>query len=134
MTHSHLNGAAVQTASVDLAWEQTMPVPRLNGPHSLSANSIERTVRRKSAGAYVLSALEGGIASARLVGRSDDDLGTSLKERIGLYSYFAFVYASSPEKAYEMECEIFHSIKPPENGKHPQKSADTASVCPVCGQ
>lgn len=134
MTHSRSNAAAVDKTCVDLALEQTMPVPPLNGPHSLSAKSIERTIRRKSAGAYVLSSLEGGIASARLVGRSDDDVSTSLKEVIGLYSYFAFVYASSPKNAYEMECEVYHAMKPPENAKHPQKSADTRWVCPVCGQ
>src|SRR5215470_1986085 len=86
-------------ASVDTALELTMVVPPLNGPHSLSAKSIERIITRKSAGVYVLSAVEDGISNPRLVGRSDDNLGTSLKECIGLYSHFAFVYASSPRKA-----------------------------------
>ena len=111
-----------------------MAVPRLDGPYSLSAKSVERTIRRKKPGVYVLSALEGGIASARLVGRSDDDVGTSLKEGIGLYSHFAFVYASSAKSAYEMECEIYHSAKPPENTTHPTKPADVSCECPVCGQ
>ena len=111
-----------------------MAVPPLDGPHSLSVKSVERTITRKSAGVYVLSALEGGSVNPRLVGRADDDVGTSLKEAIGLYSHFAFVYASSPKNAYEMECEIYHSMKPPENAKHPVKPADAAWECPVCGQ
>ena len=111
-----------------------MAVPRLDGPHSLSAKSVERTITRKSAGVYVLSGLEGGISNARFVGRSDDDVGASLKGGIGLYSHFAFVYASSPKSAYEMECEIYHSTNPPENTGHPTKPADASWECPVCGQ
>lgn len=111
-----------------------MAMPRLNGPHPLSAKSVERAVRRTSAGVYVLSAVEEGIANPRLVGRSDDDIGTTLKGEIGLYSHFAFVYASSPENAYEMECGIYHEIKPPENGKHPAKPAGAIWPCPICGR
>jgi hypothetical protein len=111
-----------------------MAVPRLDGPHTLSAKSVERIVRRRAPGVYVLSAVEEGIASARLVERSDDDIGASLKGGIGLYSHFAFVYASSPKSAYEMECEIYHAAKPPENTKHPTKPTDETWECPVCGQ
>jgi hypothetical protein len=133
MTHSRSIGGSKEI-SADLALEQTMAVPRLDGPHSLSTKSVERTVTRKMAGVYVLSAMEGGIASPRLVGRSDHDVGTKLKDGIGLYSHFAFVYASSPRSAYEMECEIYHSTKPPENATHPTKPADATWECPVCGQ
>jgi hypothetical protein len=113
--------------------EQPVAVPLLSGPHSLSAKIIERTITRKSPGVYLLSALEDGVASARRVGRSKDDVGAHLKECIGLYSQFAFAYASSPENAYEIECEIYHSMAPPENTKHPAKPADAVWVCPVCG-
>jgi hypothetical protein len=111
-----------------------MTAPALKERHTLSARNIERTIKRKSAGVYVLSSVVDGVASVRLVGRSDDDVGAHLKGCVGLYSQFAFVYASSPKNAYEMECEIYHSIKPPENNKHPARPRDAEWICPVCGQ
>jgi hypothetical protein len=111
-----------------------MTVFSLGERNVLSSGIIERTIRRKSAGVYVLSALEEGVASARRVGRSDDDIAEALRESIGLYSHFAFVYAPSPKGAYEVECEIYHSLRPPENPTHPAKPTEMAWVCPVCGR
>ena len=107
--------------------------PSLNGPHLLNAQVIGRTVTRKSAGVYVVKSVAGGAASPRLVGRAEDDLATSLKEYIGLYASFAFVYSSSPASAYEIECQIYHALRPPENAGHPLRPADAEGSCPVCG-
>jgi hypothetical protein len=111
-----------------------MAIPSLSGPHSLSTKIIERTITRKSPGVYLLSAVEDGVVSVRRVGRSNDDVAAHLKECIGLYSQFAFAYASSRENAYEIECVVYHSMKPPENTKHPGKPADAVWRCPLCGQ
>jgi hypothetical protein len=110
-----------------------MTVLSLSERNVLSSKIIERTIRRKSAGVYVLSALEEGVTNARRVGRSDDDVAERLRESIGLYSHFAFVYATSQKEAYEIECEIYHSLRPPENPTHPAKPEEMAWACPVCG-
>ena len=107
--------------------------PSLNGPHLLNAQVISRTVTRKSGGVYVVNSVAGGAASPRLVGRADDDLATSLKGYIGLYASFAFVYSSSPASAYEIECRIYHALRPPESTRHPMKPVGVEGACPVCG-
>jgi hypothetical protein len=111
-----------------------MTAPALKEWHALSAKTIERTITHKSASVYLLSSVEDGVAGVRLHGRSDGDVGARLKRYVGLYSQFAFAYASSPKNAYEMECKIYHSITPPGNGKHPKRTADAEWICPVCGQ
>ncbi|HKX10225.1 MAG TPA: hypothetical protein VJN67_18655 [Stellaceae bacterium] len=107
--------------------------PSLNGPHLLNAQVIGRTVTRKSAGVYVVNSVAGGAATPRFVGRADDDLAARLKEYVGLYASFAFVYASSPASAYEIECQIYHALRPPESTRHPAKPAGAEGACPVCG-
>ena len=112
---------------------QGATAPSLNGPHLLNAQVIGRTVTRKSAGVYVVNSVTGGAASPRLVGRADDDLAAGLKEYIGLYASFAFVYASSPASAYELECQIYHALRPLESTRHPAKPAGIEASCPLCG-
>jgi hypothetical protein len=111
-----------------------MTVLSLSERNVLSSTTIAQAIRRKSAGVYVLSALEEGVANVRRVGRSDDDVAEALRDSIGLYSHFAFVYAASPKDAYEIECELYHSLRPPENPIHPVKPDENAGVCPVCGR
>ena len=112
---------------------QAGTAPSLNGPHLLNAQVIGRTVTRRSAGAYVVNSVVGGAASVRLVGRADADLAARLREYVGLYASFAFVYAASPATAYEVECRIYHALRPPENAGHPLRPADAEGPCPVCG-
>lgn len=107
--------------------------PSLNGPHLLNAQVIGRTVTRKSAGVYIVNSVAGGVATPRLVGRADADVAASLREYVGVYASFAFVYASSPAGAYEIECQIYHALKPPESTRHPIKPAGAEGACPICG-
>ena len=122
-----------QNAELRSAPASAQAPPSLNGPHVLNAQVISRTVTRKSPGVYVVNSVMGGAADPRLVGRADDDLAASLKEYIGLYASFNFAYASSPANAYEIECQIYHALKPPESTRHPTKPASGESECPICG-
>lgn len=112
---------------------QAADAPSLSGPHILNAQVIGRSVTRKSAGVYVVNSVVGNVATPRLVGRADADVAARLREHVGLYASFAFVYASSPASAYEVECRIYHALRPPENTTHPLKPAHAEGSCPVCG-
>jgi hypothetical protein len=109
-----------------------MPTPALNGPYPLCMRQLGALVTRRAPGAYVLSASVGGEIGARCVERSDDDVTARLRKHIGLYSHFAWAYASSPAHAYEMECEMYHAWRPPDNNKHPEKPEGADWMCPLC--
>jgi hypothetical protein len=111
-----------------------VPTPALNGPHPLCLEQLGTRVTRRAAGAYLLSASLGGEIGARWVERSDYDVGARLRQYIGLYSHFAWAYASSPAHAYEMACEMYHEWRPPENIKHPDKPEGDDWMCPICGR
>ena len=111
-----------------------MALPALIGPHTLSVSIVDQVSRSKVAGVYVLSARVGGDINVRRVVRSDDDLASALKEFVGLYSHFSCASATSPRNAYEMECELFHAEKPPENTSHPVRPLGADWTCPTCGQ
>ena len=110
-----------------------MPTSILDGPHPLCIKHLASRIRRKAPGTYLLSATRGGEIGPRRVERSDDDVAEQLKQHIGLYSHFAWAYASSPMAAYEMECEMYHVWRPPDNLKHPEKPTGVDWNCPVCG-
>ena len=111
-----------------------MSLPNLDGPHALSQRIIEQTIRRKVAGIYALSAKEGGVIALRRIGRADADLAAALLEFLGVYSHFSFAVAETIERAYEMECRLYHASAPPENAAHPVSPSGSASLCPVCGR
>ena len=95
---------------------------------------VDRTIRRKAGGIYVLSAKAGDTFTTQRIGRSDDDIASALKGFIGLYSHFSWAHASSPRHAFEMECALYHAEKRPESTSHPAKTNGTDWVCPVCGE
>ncbi len=112
----------------------TITPPSLKGPEVLSLNTIDRTIRSKVAGIYVLSAKVGSDISPRRLGRADDDLGSAVKSFIGLYSHFSWAFASTPKNAFGMECALYHAGTPPESPSHPARTTGTDWACPVCGR
>ena len=111
-----------------------MPHPILNGPHVLSLKFIQQFVPRKVAGVFVLSAREGNAMHARRIGRADDDLASTLRDFVGLYSHFSCAAAESPVTAYAMECELHHAWDLPESPSHPVALQTSDAACPVCGR
>jgi len=101
------------------------------GPHRIS--NISRYVTKVSPGVYILSR-DGRVA--HYVGRSDSDLASRIKNSINEeidYKYFWFQYATSPMRAYYLECEWFHKYLPPDNTNHPAVPPGTSWRCPVSG-
>lgn len=103
----------------------------MEGPYLIS--QIDSFVTKKSPGTYILSR-DGQIA--HYIGRSDIDLASrinsSIREGRG-YKYFWFEYASSPMRAYYLECEWWHKYNPPDNINHPAVPPGASWRCPVPG-
>jgi len=103
----------------------------LLGPFPI--NSVDAQVSRNSPGVYVLSR-DGRTAA--YVGRSDNDVGSRIKESAGEgygYTHFWFEWASSAMGAYQAECEYFHKYGPRANTVHPAVPLGTNWRCPVAG-
>jgi len=109
-------------------------LPALTEPLELAARVIDAVIRGKTAGAYVIGSRKADhVMLVPYVGRADEDLGARLKIHIGNYEAFSYVLADSPKQAYELQCEIYHELKPSKNGGHPHKPDGIDCACPVCG-
>ena len=108
----------------------------LSRPIALDKRSVELNVANKP-GVYVLGEPHpnGGVY-VRYVGRSDDSLADRLRshELIRTYPTFVFAYAIDANRAYCMECEMFHewpqSLK---NQIHPARPQGSRIRCPKPG-
>jgi len=109
----------------------------VQGPYELTTAGIDRNVRRRSAGAYLLYMSRHDRAV--YVGRSDSDLNQRLKDHVyenAGFAYFRFAYCCSPEDAFEKECELYHYFEERgqiRNSYHPAKPWYSDCNCPVCG-
>jgi hypothetical protein len=102
----------------------------MEGPFSLTNESIDRAVTRTSPGNYILSR-DG--RHANYVGRSDIDLNARLKKWVSnSYRWFWGEYASSGYAAFVRECELYHSYSGIDNQIHPQRPTGTPWKCPRC--
>lgn len=109
-------------------------IPALNDPVALTQDAIDGAIAPKTPGAYVLGTMNANhVMSVSFVGRSDDDLAAKLKRHIGNYPAFAHVTATSAAEAYQMECRLYHELRPSRNVMHPVRPARTDGACPVCG-
>ncbi|HLI11439.1 MAG TPA: hypothetical protein VKY65_07535 [Alphaproteobacteria bacterium] len=111
-----------------------MTLPPLNGPRPLDRVNIDAAVTRKEPGAYALGPVAIGRITVLYVGRAESDLAERLKQHIGIYSHFTWIYASSPKRAFEIECEMYHTWMPADNHAHPTRLSETRWTCPVCGE
>ena len=114
-----------------------MTVPALMGPFPLTPAGININQMPRSPAAYCLGTigLDGRFA-AGYVGRVDDGLAARLQTHIGSSRYDVFMYAlaPSPERAFAIECEIYHAFRPRDNGTHPTRAGETIWTCPACGK
>ncbi|MCL2766314.1 MAG: hypothetical protein FWD21_01345 [Peptococcaceae bacterium] len=105
----------------------------MSGPYSLNNATIDEKVTRKWPGIYALiTAWSGGV---KYIGRSDVDVNGSLKEHIGVYSEFKFIYADTAKDSFNEECRIFHSFPSSyrlDNKKHPERPENSDWKCPIC--
>jgi len=82
-------------------------------------------------GTYILH--RGG--SPIYVGRSDTDLQRRLLEHSARArgDYFTYDVHYSPEQAFEVECSLFHALRPTiTNVLHPDRPDHLTPLCPFC--
>ena len=108
----------------------------LHGSFSLDEQTVDKEVAESTAGVYVLGTKRVKSFYVHLVGRSDTDIRTRLKEYIGRYDRFKFATVDSPKAAFIKECELYHAFRGPEgkihNKNHPQRPQGTTWLCPDC--
>jgi len=106
----------------------------LSDPVSLSDEKIDLKVTKVSPGVYVLDDTDSSHPfNNAYVGRSDTDVNGRLHDWTGKgYKYFKFAYCSSAKAAFEVECELYHDLKPPDNVNHPARPSGSNWVCPRC--
>jgi len=111
-----------------------MAVPTLRGIYALTNDGIDKAVTLKSPGAYVLGPIAPNQKlTVKYVGRSDADLPNRLKQWVGKYPAFMYVYAPTAVEAYHQECELYHGYPPLDNDVHPARPSGSSARCPRCG-
>ena len=107
----------------------------LIGPFRLDPRTISVEITRTSAGTYALGEVrsDGGFY-IYYVGRSDTDVGNRLLDHAGKYPAFKYGYSSSPQAAFEKECELYHNFGPPDNTLHPDRPKNSGWKYPHCRQ
>lgn len=111
----------------------------MEGPFTLSVESVNDHVSRTSAGAYILSRGQdnNGKWVAHYVGRSDNDVAARLKSWANAetrYERYWFEYASSARGAFLLECQWWHKYAPSDNERHPAVPKGSDWKCPVTGR
>src|SRR5256885_4834725 len=94
---------------------------QMSKPIKLADKRINEEVTETSPGVYALDATTAGPFTVSRIGRSDTDLNNRLHDYVGEYEYFRFAYSSSPKRAFEAECELYHDHHPPDNVIHPDR-------------
>ncbi|MGE5416127.1 MAG: hypothetical protein ACM3UZ_05070 [Acidobacteriota bacterium] len=107
----------------------------MKGPFHLSEGEIDKQVTEKGPGNFALAYKDGdGYLRVCYIGRSDSDVNSQLKHWVGKTRrpYFKYSYASSPQAAFEKECNSYHDFSPSDNNSHPARPASTNWKCPRC--
>ena len=104
--------------------------------YRFEAEVVEKVTRPGVSGNYVFGERgESGDFYPKLIGRSDTDVQTELRNRLGTVGYgFFMVSAASPRVAYDRECAQFHTFKNQlDNKTHPAPPAGSRATCFLCG-
>ncbi len=104
----------------------------LRGPYALNNKSIDDAITAISAGAYALGHSSDGKFQVDFVGRSQGDLNDRLKDWVGCYTEFKFVYCDTAYAAFQEERLMYHGFSPIDN-IHPARPAGSNWTCPHCG-
>jgi len=97
----------------------------------LEPSLVRTLIRQRHAGTYVLYRRGKPV----YVGRSDYDLATRLTThaRCGRAHYFGFNLHPDADRAYDMECALFHSLRAiTSNRVHPASPKGWRRRCFIC--
>jgi len=106
----------------------------MNGPFHLVEKSIDNYVMTTIPGIFMLGEIANKAFQVKFVGRDDHCLNHRLKEQLGRFTYFEFLYSMTPKEAYLRECTLYHEYSKKrelENIAHPL-SPGRSIFCPFC--
>lgn len=107
----------------------------LEGPYDLSFDCLEYTIPRQSVGVYAIGHVDAaGVFRVQRVGRDEVDVKERLRCLIGSGNKFKYALAPNAYTAFDMECELFHRLKPPSNITHPDRPRASGWKCRHCLQ
>jgi predicted ATPase len=116
-----------------------MPSFDMEGPYTLSEESVDAHVLEKIVGNYALGNAIKGQFRVEYFGRSDTDLRESIKNHVGeSYQNFMFSRAEDAVQAYQRDCDNYHDYADRgyrlDNLNHPAKPQRPPSwlKCPRC--
>lgn len=106
---------------------------RLDGPYDLSFDSLERALPKRRIGVFAIGHIDpAGIFRVQRVGRDQSDVQERLRGFIGSGNKFKYALAGTAFEAFELECELFHKLKPPSNIMHPDRPQGSGWKCRHC--
>jgi len=101
--------------------------------HGITKENIKLYVP-SGPGCYVLDRSTTAGFEVHYTGRADYDLPKRLSDYVGTkYLYFKFLSLPSRQAAFEMECKVYHNLKPVDNLIHPDAPDGTNYTCPAAG-
>lgn len=109
--------------------------PKLMGPYDLTFSSVESVLPRSGGGVFAVGYVDSSSRfRVQRVGRDARDLRTFLKSLIGSSNQFKYKLTTTEREAFEIECQLFHELRPPSNFSHPDRPRGSGWRCPHCLQ
>lgn len=107
----------------------------LSGPYDLTYDAVEKLLPRSGGGVFALGYVDGSdLFRVQRVGRAGSDLRAQLQALIGSGNKFKYKLTATEKEAFELECTLFHKLRPPSNISHPDRPRDSGWRCPHCLQ
>ena len=112
---------------------ELMTLDAFTGPLPLTRSEIVRAVPRHAVGVFAVGQLNrrGRFGIVTRMGRADRDLVDELTKFEGRYEAFLFTVTSSPARACDLECDLYHQLRRPDL-PHPVPPPGAGWTCAVC--
>lgn len=105
----------------------------LQGPYRLAIDEIRRELEGQKPGVFALGYTDGnGKFRIDSIGRDDANIQHKLCSMVGSNIEFKYRTYEDLKAAFEKECELFHTFKPPGTFLHPDRPVGTNWTCPHC--
>lgn len=101
----------------------------------LSPHVVRMLIPKEIIGSYILYKLEDNKIIPEYIGRSDFDLRNRLIRHAlnNKAQYFEYMVLDSREKAFNLECSLFHALSGEISNKiHPDNPNNIRISCPIC--
>lgn len=109
--------------------------PNLNGPYDLTYDTLTKVLPKAGGGVFALGYVDSASRfRVQRVGRDPNSLRRYLSSLIGSGNQFKYRITMTEREAFEIECQLFHELRPPSNFSHPDRPMGSGWRCPHCLQ